>query len=1007
MSQGISNYVAVWLDHTADKVIVLERDSDGVLTRVQHSVPYYFYVEADGGAFTSIFGESLAKIELRTRSEYDAAKQHARSHGFKLFESDIYPVKRLLMDRYYDRPTPPVNYVFLDIEVDYQSARGFAGPTNPYAPINAITVYQSWTRSFLTAVVPSPGWIGTHSDLQGRIQQLINNKELRPDHTPEIHICLGEIDLVNLMLGWIAEADIVSGWNSEFYDLPYICERLRLLGGEQLLGRLDHPGVRAPKKDTMSRFGSEHPVYKLTGKSHIDYMRVFQKFTSGGRVSYSLGNILEEEVDVGKLEYDGTLEQLYKNDLPSFVAYNFRDVDGLVQLDAKHDFIALINQLAHENTVSFDAILGTVSYVETGITNYAHHKLNRIVRDKAIKKSEHVEGAVVLTPKAGLHHNLGSVDVSSLYPNTIRSLNISPEKIVGQFTEKEQAWHEIRKRSDANLTLVLDNGESATTTAMEWRDLLFQSKWVVSGFGTVFDQGAGRGLVPEVLGYWYAERRRFQAEKKKYAKLAQYENDAEKQAKYLRLEAHFNLQQLTKKISMNSVYGAMLSPGFRFGDERLGASTTGTGRQITTHMVETIAYRLTGERHEVQKTIRVDKKGRNHNEYCIGTRSIIYGDTDSCYFNTGGETVDDAIAIADGIAEHVNDTFPTFMREACLCQPEFDNFISVNREIVGTRGLFLNAKKKYTIKVVDKEGIACNELKTTGSEIKKSDTPKVIQRFMSDLMTMILDSQPPENVAYFIITQRHVLFDRPESLFQLGVARQVNNLQKYVAEYNEAPRVPNRNLSRQPKGRSESTPPGRVRKRRANRRLTIPGHCRAALNYNRMIAEHEIGAKQIRSGDKALIFRILPKPFSTGTECPERLPPTQYTFDTMALPAESIRFPKWFTELFDIDTALTALKMFDSKLDVLFEALAAEASCNPERTESFEDILALAGQYSSLNSPSDFLIGAKVLFARYRGPYDCYGFEDTWAFLRTMYGDRPRPQLVDEFTTQIKNEGLL
>ena len=129
-----------------------------------------------------------------------------------------------------------------------------------------------------------------------------------------------------------------------------------LAGGKSLLQRIDHIGVREPRKEMVNRFGSPEPIWKLTGRSHLDYMKLFQKFTFEGRVSYALGNILEEEVGMGKLEYDGTLERLYHDDFPLFVAYNFRDVSGLVDLDGKFKFIAQANQMAHENTVHFDAV---------------------------------------------------------------------------------------------------------------------------------------------------------------------------------------------------------------------------------------------------------------------------------------------------------------------------------------------------------------------------------------------------------------------------------------------------------------------------------------------------------------------------------------------------------------------------------------------------------------------------------------------------------------------------
>lgn len=542
------NYVAAWHDYAADKIVVLERDQTGQLFRKRYNPPYYFYVPDEDGEFTSIFGDKLMRAEFDSREQYDYAKRHYP----KKFESDITPLKRVLMDYYYGRDAPIVHTALLDIEVDYSSSIGFAGPTNPYAPINAVTVYQSWTGKYLTAVVPPKGWSGSKKTLIAKIEELIASKNLRDGIIPEIFICEDELQLVNLMLSWLEGSDIVSGWNSEFFDLPYICERLLVLGGERLLCKIDHLGVRAPKKEETVRFGKKELTYKLTGRAHLDYMALFKKFTFEGRVSYSLGNILEEEVGVGKLEYDGTLEQLYRNDFETFVAYNFRDVDGIVQLDEKFKFIALANQMSHENTVLFGDVLGTVSYVETGITNHAHNKLNLIVHDKNIKEHDKVEGAIVMTPKIGLHEYVGAVDINSLYPNTIRALNISPEKIVGQFTAKEEAWRDIKEGNFNRHTLIFEDGHQEIASAKEWKDALALLKFAISAYGTVFDQSSGNGVVADILGFWYAERKRLQAEKKKW----------ELEVKALKLKAvikipHNQVSAIRKKTKTESNYDTL------------------------------------------------------------------------------------------------------------------------------------------------------------------------------------------------------------------------------------------------------------------------------------------------------------------------------------------------------------------------------------------------------------------------------------------------------------------
>lgn len=920
------NYVAGWQDYRDDCVVILERDDEGTLYRKKYNCPYYFYVPDEDGDSVSIYKDKLKRLEFETKQEYDTAR---RSHAIK-FESDFTPLKRILMDVYNGRPTPKVNYAFIDIEVDYKQSIGFAGPKNPYGIINAVTVYQSWTGKFLLyAVPPTVDGVRWHN-IEGNnaeviyalINQLVDEGKLRAGYIPEIVLCNDEGELIQRMLAAITEADIISGWNSEFYDIPYIAERLLLLGGESLLARLEHPGVKPPYKEYVNKFGSEEPIYKFTGRSHLDFMKLFKKFTFEGRVSYSLGNILQEEVGVGKLDYAGSLEQLYNNDFPLFCAYNFRDVDGILQLDDKFKFIQLVNQMAHESTVNFDAIMGTVSYVETAITNHAHTMMNLIVPDKVIVENEKVEGAIVMTPRIGLHEKVGSVDLKSLYPNTIRAMNISPEKIIGQFVEQEDDWRSIRQGANINCTLILESGEQVIKSAVEWKAVLKELKWAVSAYGTVFDQGNGRGIIPDILRFWYTERKRLQAENKKWIKISKELPDGPEKVEAEKQAEQYDLLQLTKKISMNSLYGALLNKAFRFGDQRLGASVTATGRQITTHMIETIGELLTGVRHPLLKRYKIEDEveedeyvstgdniyknshtwdafvrmpekgilGVHTAHYGIASEAIIYGDTDSCYFNTFADSEDEAVAVADFVAETTNDSFPGFMREAFNCQDEYDQLIGASREIVGKRGLFL-AKKKYVIKVFNQDGFAVDKIKSMGSEIKKADTPKIIQKFLKETVEMILDGLPYDDVSTFVIQQRKTVLKNKLNVFSLGVAKQVNNLDKYFAEYLN----PGTHTS--------------IDKNGKKRKLTIPGHARAACNYNSLLENFDEGAKPIMGGDKAIVYYLRKNTFS---------------FDALALPAEMEKFPEWFSENFEVDLVKTENKMFDNKLAGIFAALGKD-----------------------------------------------------------------------------------
>jgi hypothetical protein len=369
----------------------------------------------------------------------------------------------------------------------------------------------------------------------------------------------------------------------------------------------------------------------------------------------------------------------------------------------------------------------------------------------------------------------------------------------------------------------------------------------------------------------------------------------------------------------------MLSPHFGLGRKEMGASTTASGRAITNHMITTIAVQLTGERCELTWYYGVGgkvKDSEDDDEYA-SKRSVCFNvdrqeicdvtllsDTDSCYFRTLADNKADAIKRADEIAAYVNDTFPEFMRTTFLCSSEkYDSLIKAGREIVGRRGLFLQAKKKYTILVVDLEGLEVFKFKMMGSELKKVDTPKVIQDFLRRLLALILCGHADlldrvqnkelteaealdlvrdaseEELEKFVNKARRELVFKIDNPLVLGAPKAINNLDAYYAEW----------------VRTEKAGKGKVK---------MPGHVRAAVNYNEMVQHFEgTAAKLLQAGDRGLVFYLRPNEFG---------------FKSMAIPIDFEHFPKWFEENFVVDRKLTEEKMIDSKIEGTFEALGYE-----------------------------------------------------------------------------------
>ena len=364
----------------------------------------------------------------------------------------------------------------------------------------------------------------------------------------------------------------------------------------------------------------------------------------------------------------------------------------------------------------------------------------------------------------------------------------------------------------------------------------------------------------------------------------------------------YDLLQLTKKIQLNSLYGALLSTGFRWGfEEKIGASVTYTGRAITTFMLNTAAELLTGINAKLKKTFQLEKVKDKYvvfNVYNADNDFILASDTDSGYFKTGADNIDDAVLIADEVCQEINKAFVPFMRNAFGCIPGYDTLISAGREIVAERVLF-QARKKYIAKCVDVEGIREVKIKAQGSEIKKSDTPKIIQKFLKNVLEKILDGVKYDQLSNYVNEQRKKLFQdniAASEVILLGTAKGCNNFDYYSEVYFSA---------------EKGNP---IKKN--GRKVTVPGHIRAAVNYNVLLVHYnDTISPRINNGDKVKVFQLKRNDFG---------------FDTIAFPGDISKFPEWFIDNFDLDLKLSEEKLITAKLEGIFSCMGLEVP-SPQR----------------------------------------------------------------------------
>jgi DNA polymerase elongation subunit (family B) len=837
-----------------NSVIVWERDESG-RRAVSHKAPFYFYVEDLEGTERSIFGTPLKRYDFDTYEDFVKSRTEYQSRRMRLYESDIPPEVKILSELYYNRPTPKLNITLFDIEVDYNEKIGFPSPSNPYAPVCAVSIYHVWQDRSVVYVVPPPGW---------------DEKTFDPSlrDLSEVVICRNEFDLLLYFLAEIEDTDILSGWNSGFFDIPYLCKRIESELGRTHLRRMSFAQAEVPRYRDVELFGRIQTTAELSGRVHLDYLDLFKKYEMTQRPSYKLESIAEEVLPhLPKLSFSGTLAQLYKNNFNHFVRYNVRDTEILKGLEEKLGYVNLANMMCHISLTQFRNVFGTLQLFDMAIVNYCHYDLGglRVPDYQQSTEDRQIQGAYVLVPQMGLHEWIGSIDINSLYPSSIRSLNLSPETVIGQFDGTFRDWDELVDNSNTTLVLKYDNGIEEERTAKEWREFLKSKKWAVSGYGTVFDQNKP-GIVPMILASWYKQRKDYQK-----LKAQAYEAGDHEQSGY------YDRLQYVYKIKLNSCYGALTNFYFRFFDLRFGESTTATGRMILRHQIRKVAELLDGN-YNIDLPLSEDDLADTHGKF--PSDSIIYGDTDSVYFKTHADDKQQAVMVADEVAKQVNQSFNTFMQDAFLCSSGFDDIIKAGREVVADRGIFVE-KKRYVLHVVDLDGNPTDKLKTMGLEMKKTTTPKSVQNFLSATIEMILKGCQWNDVERHVIDFRDKAIDVME-VFDIGLPKGCNKVEEYTRNFKDDPKT------------------------------RIPGHIAAAIHYNLCLDEYDDhSSPPIISGMKIKVF-YLKRDYGR--------------FHSIALPTDIDVIPQWFLDEYQpvVDRYKQAERLVDDNLKLVFKAIRKE-----------------------------------------------------------------------------------
>jgi DNA polymerase elongation subunit (family B) len=900
------SYVDAIHSRDEDRIYVVERDANGKRQYVEHPANYVLYYADPKGKYRSIYGDPVGRFTTRKRADFE--KERRILSNKKLFESDVPVVFRCLSENYLKADAPKLHTCFFDIEVDFDPEKGFSPTSDPFNPVTAISCYLDWLDQLVTMVI-APKHM---------------SEETAQEIVSQFDNCLlfnNEKEMFDVFFQLIEDADVLTGWNSEGYDIPYMVNRVtRVMSKDDtrkfcLLGQL-------PKPREYERFGKKETTYDLVGRIHMDYLQLYKKYNYESRHSYKLDAIGEMEVGENKTQYEGTLDQLYNKDFKKFIEYNRQDTMLVFKIHKKLKFLELANQLAHENTVLLPTVMGSVAMIEMAIFNEAHER-GLVVPDKKRRNENEDEiqpaaGAFVATPKRGMHEWVGAVDINSLYPSVIRALNMAGETIIAQIrqtitdqymTDKGRLLASQKKRFKEGdddvtgailwenlfgaleysaimnqergtmLTVDYEDGRSEEMSAAEVWKLIFDSNkpWMLSANGTVFTYEK-EGVVPGLLTRWYSDRKEMQKKLK--------ESTTPEDRDY------WDKRQLVRKILLNSAYGALLNEHCRFYDKRIGQSVTLSGRQIVKHMMSNINETVEGV-------------------YSHEGNAIVYGDTDSCYFTAypilksqiqSGEMTWDketCIGLYDNIADQANESFPQFMEKAFHAPRKNGEIIKAGRELIGDRALFM-VKKRYAINIFDKEGKRKDkdgqggDIKAMGLDLKRADTPKYVQEFLMNILQMVLQQgKGREDVIEAIKDFKRIL--SAQDSWTKGSPKGVNKLTYY----------------------------GDLEANSKKGRENMPGHVRAALNYNYLRRVHgDQYSQKIVDGMKIVVCKLKPNPLN---------------FTSVAYPTDELRLPQWFTEL-PFDDAAMEQTLVDEKIDNLLGVLNWDIRSNTDVKSTFDDL---------------------------------------------------------------------
>jgi DNA polymerase elongation subunit (family B) len=743
----------------------------------------YAFKPDSNGKYISMTGEKVSKTKYYSRKSSD------------FYEIDIPKEMRVLTDLYLDDDSLSKNVTTLFFDIETTSEHGFPSPKNPLNEITAITLYDDKSCIYNVLVLDKTG----------------EKSNTTTDNVKTFFI-KSESDLLYKFLELYAESSpkIITGWNSNGFDIPYIYNRISRVCGSKAANRLS-----PINKVKYSKFKDS---WTIAGVSCLDYMEMYKKFTYKELPNYRLDTVGRKEVGLGKIEYSGSLDDLFKDDLETFIQYNIRDVEILVEIDKKKKLIEIIRGICHVGHVPYEDYNMTSRFLEGTIITYLHRKgvvaTNKPEggQEKMKELKENNEqgftGAYVKDPIPGLYKWVYSLDLQSLYPSIIMTLNISKEtkfgKVLNFNSEKfrsSEMENFVVKTEGMDIVKELTPKQFAAYTkkynlCIASNGVMYK-KPVVRDYAEHGIKKTGVGIIPEILDNWFSKRKEYDDLKKKY------KNEGNEE-----LADYYDKRQHIQKIFLNSLYGYLGLPISRFYDVDNAEAVTLTGQTIIVSSENFV------------NSLYNKKLGTDKTDYCV------YIDTDSLYFSSsqlipdGKDEKDFTIRLARTVETLLNSHYDDISRTAFLCDA---HRLYIKGEKIAFRA-FWSKKKKYGMRIIYdlQTGEDKDEPDVKGLDSIRSSFPGAFKKIMDVILDNILHDRPKKDSDDAIISLTETL----SSMDPLEVSR--NTSVKEISKYTFSSNM----LNKYRKG--------------------TPINAKAALTYNHLLKHLGLENKydSIRDGDK-------------------------------------------------------------------------------------------------------------------------------------------------------------